>query len=75
MTNPLQHLSVKERRDAFREIGRTAKKDFEEKFPQLLAWFDEFDALYLLSYCCLYFLADFEGIDRQCFFVFCIHTS
>ena len=65
MPNPLQHLSVKERRDAFREIGRTAKKDFKEKFPQLLPWFDEFDALYLLSYCCLYFLADFEGIDRE----------
>lgn len=65
MTNPLQQLSVKERRDAFRAIGRTAKKDFEEKFPQLLAWFDEFDALYLLSYCCLYFLADFEGVDRE----------
>lgn len=65
MTNPLQQISVDERRVAFRDIGRTAKKEFEEKYPQLLNWFDEFDALYLLSYCCLYFLADAEGIDRE----------
>lgn len=65
MANPLADLSVAERRDAFRTMGKDAKQKFEETFPQLLAWFDEFDALYLLSFCSLYFLAEQEGIDRE----------
>ncbi len=63
--NPLTNLSVAERRAALRKIGKGAKKTFEETYPQLLAWFDEFDALYLLSFCSLYFLAEPEGIDRE----------
>ncbi len=64
-TNPLMDLSVAERRDAFRKIGKKAKSTFEETYPQLLAWFDEFDAPYLLSFCSFYFLAEAEGIDRE----------
>lgn len=63
--NPLADLSVAERRDAFRKVGKDAKQKFDRIYPQLLAWFDEFDALYLLSFCSLYFLADLEGIDRE----------
>ena len=63
--NPLADLSVAERRDAFRKVGKDAKQNFDRIYPQLLTWFDEFDALYLLSFCSLYFLAELEGIDRE----------
>ncbi len=63
--NPLADLSVSERRDAFRKIGKDAKQKFDATYPQLLAWFEEFDALYLLAFCSFYFLAEPEGIDRE----------
>lgn len=38
--------SFEERVNVLREIGKKAKKDFEEKYHQLSAWFKDYDALY-----------------------------
>lgn len=63
--SPLAHLSVEERGEVSRGIGRAAKKEFEEIYPQLPAWFEEFDAIYLLSFVTIYFLVERAGIDRE----------
>lgn len=60
-------LSREKRLEIVREIGARAKEKFDLKFPQTLAWFREYDAIYLLSYCAFYLFSQPEGIDLEAF--------
>jgi len=51
--------------NVLRQIGKKAKKDFEEKYHKLFAWFKDYDALYLLSFSLNYFMAYEEGRDEE----------
>lgn len=57
--------SFEERVNVLRKIGKQAKKDFDEKYSHLAAWFRDYDALYLLSYCVYYFTAYEAGLDEE----------
>ena len=60
-------MSREERIELIRSIGAKARKDFDEKYPLIEKWFQEYDSLYLLSYCSRYFVAQIEGIDPEAF--------
>ncbi len=57
--------SFEERVNVIRKIGKQGKKDFEEKYSHLAAWFRDYDALYLLSYCVYYFSTYEAGLDEE----------
>lgn len=57
--------SFEERVNMLRKLGKQAKKDFEEKYHLLSAWFKDYDALYLLSFSLNYFMAYEEGRDEE----------
>jgi hypothetical protein len=46
-------------------ISKKAKEDFKVKYAEANKWFEEFDALYLLSFCALYFSSHVEGTDPE----------
>lgn len=54
-----------ERLKIFREIGKKAQQEFDEKYYSIEKWFEEYDQLYLLSFCSMYFLTSPEGIDPE----------
>lgn len=58
-------MTREQRLEIIRSIGAKAKKDFDEKYPTIEKWFQDYDALYLLSFCGLYFVAQPEGIDPE----------
>lgn len=63
--SPLAQLSTEERRAQMQRIGRESQKVFNETYPKVADWFVEYDAVYLLSFCAVYFLTSFEGVDRE----------
>ncbi len=65
-SNPIPpDMSAKKRLALIRSIGANAKKDFEKKYPKLSKWFEEYDPLYILSFCYLYFCSHPEGTDPE----------
>ena len=60
-----KELSREKRISTIRKAGGKAKKDFDDKYPTIQKWFQEYDAIYLLSYCALYFLSHPEGKDPE----------
>ena len=65
-SNPISpDMSAKKRLALIRSIGANAKKDFEKKYPKLSKWFEEYDPLYILSFCSVYFCSYPEGIDPE----------
>ncbi|MXZ10448.1 MAG: hypothetical protein F4Y79_13530, partial [Gemmatimonadetes bacterium] len=66
LSNPIPpDMSAKKRLALIRSIGANAKKDFEEKYPKLSKWFEEYDPLYILSFCAVYFCSHPEGTDPE----------
>ena len=57
--------SLEERINMLRQIGKIAERDFRTKYAQLTNWFKDYDALYLLSFCLRYFIANEEGRDEE----------
>src|SRR5260221_3933747 len=53
------------RLELLRTIGGKAKEEFAKKYPEIEKWFLEYDAVYLLSFCAIYFLSHPEGIDPE----------
>jgi len=51
--------------DAIRQIGKKAKEDFALKYPALQRWFQDYDSLYILSFCAFYFMSHPEGTDPE----------
>ncbi len=65
-SNPIPpDMSAKKRLALIRSIGANAKKNFEKKYPKLSKWFEEYDPLYILSFCAVYFCSHPEGIDPE----------
>lgn len=58
-------MTWEQRLEVVRSIGIKSKKEFDEKYPTIEKWFKDFDALYLLSFCGVYFVAQPEGIDPE----------
>src|ERR1700687_511106 len=53
------------RLELVRGIGARAQEVFDLKYPQIAAWFREYDAIYLLSFCAFYFVSHPEGTDPE----------
>ncbi|MDD5022485.1 MAG: hypothetical protein PHR82_10225 [Endomicrobiaceae bacterium] len=51
--------------NVMREIGKKAKNDFTVKYPLILKWFGDYDALYLLSFFSFYFMSFQEGAHPE----------
>lgn len=58
-------MSREERLNALREFGKKAEGDLREKYPRIDRYFEEYDALYLLSYASFYWMTHPEGIDLE----------
>src|SRR4051812_12917959 len=56
---------IEERREIIRQLGERAEESFQDTYKTLDNWFEDYDALYLLSYCSVYFLSAPEGIDPE----------
>src|SRR5688572_26067562 len=65
MPDPLGDTPIEERTEIAKEIGVSARKEFESKYPLLVNWFEKYDAPYLLAYCVHYFLAAEQGVDKE----------
>jgi len=53
------------RLEILRGIGRASRTKFDELYPLTVKWVTEFDPVYVLSMCAVYFIASPEGIDRE----------
>ena len=60
-----ESMSEKERTAVMREVGAKAEEEFQRDYFKLGEWFERFDALFLLSYCALYFVSHPEGTDPE----------
>lgn len=60
-----ENLTKAQRLEIIKSVGAKAKKDFDEKYPSIEKWFSEYDALYVLSFCAMYFTSSPEGIDPE----------
>jgi len=65
VTDPFGDAPVEERRRVMREVGAKAKARFQEVYPKIGSWFDEFDSLYILAFSVFYFLTAPEGVDKE----------
>lgn len=60
-----EDLSFDERIKLTEELGNKAKEEFDEKYPKIKNWFEEYDQLYILSYCAMYFVSHPVGVDPE----------
>ena len=58
-------MSKEKRIEIVRSIGEKAEKDFYENYPHIQKWFNDYDAIYILSFCAFYFISMPEGIDLE----------
>ena len=58
-------MSREERVALIQEIARTAEDEFQEKYFSLGEWFERYDPLHLLAYCCSYFVCHPAGVDPE----------
>jgi hypothetical protein len=65
ITNPFGDMPLEVRRSILREASEKGRSAFEAGYPKIAEWFSSYDALYLLSYCAVYFLSSPAGIDRE----------
>jgi hypothetical protein len=64
--NPFpKNIPKGKRLEIIRNIGTKAKEDFDKKYPNIQKWFKDYDPLYILSFCSLYFVSRPEGIDPE----------
>ena len=60
-----ESLSSEERIAEIQDIVKEAENEFHEKYSNLGEWFEQYDALNLLAYCCAYFLCHPAGVDPE----------
>ena len=58
-------ISREERIALIQEIAQTAEDEFQEKYFSLGEWFERYDPLHLLAYCCSYFVCHPAGVDPE----------
>ena len=54
-----------ERITLIQEVAQTAEDDFQRNYFRLGEWFERYDALHLLAYCCTYFVCHPAGVDPE----------
>ena len=52
---------------AINEVGRLANEQFVRDYPKIQKWFEEYDALYILSSCVFYLTSAPEGVDLEAY--------
>ena len=60
-----QSLPSEDRVAFLNTLAEHSEQHFQETYFQLADWFTKYDALYVLSFCCLYFLSHPEGTDPE----------
>ena len=58
-------LSIEQRIDKLRELGKAAETEFQGKYNEIVRWFDNYNQLYILSFSMFYLMLDFEGRDEE----------
>lgn len=58
-------LPLNKRLELVKRLGAHAKDNFNKLYPQISKWFNDYDPLYLLSFCVTYFLSHPEGVDPE----------
>ena len=58
-------MSSEERVAVFQDIVKTAESEFQKEYFSLGDWFERYDALHLLAYCCAYFICHPVGVDPE----------
>ena len=58
-------MSREERIALIQEIVQTAEDEFQQKYFSLGEWFERYDPLHLLAYCCSYFVCHPAGVDPE----------
>ena len=61
----LESLSREKRIAVVQDIVKTAESEFQNGYFSLGEWFERYDALHLLAYCCTYFLCHPVGVDPE----------
>ncbi|MFV0329157.1 MAG: hypothetical protein ACK5KL_04890 [Dysgonomonas sp.] len=66
MENPFpEDISFEARIEVLTEIGKKASSNYELAYKELIEYFNEYDPLYLCSFCAYYFRRQREGIDEE----------
>ncbi len=60
-----ESLSAKERIAVLQDIVKTAESEFQKGYFSLAEWFERYDALHLLAYCCAYFVCHHPDVDPE----------
>ena len=60
-----ESMPREERVALIQEIAQTAEDEFQRNYFSLGEWFERYDALHLLAYCCTYFVSHPAGVDPE----------
>ena len=61
----LESLPREERIAVVQDIVKEAENEFQQRYFNLGEWFERYDALHLLAYCCAYFVCHPAGVDPE----------
>ena len=66
-TSPMlpESMPREERIAIFQDVVRAAEDEFQRNYFSLGEWFEGYDALHLLAYCCYYFECHPAGVDPE----------
>ena len=60
-----ESMPLEERIAILQDVAQAAEDEFQRNYFSLREWFEEYDALHLLAYCCCYFLCHPAGVDPE----------
>ncbi len=64
--NPFpEDIPFEKRLEIIVEVGKQSEIKYKEEYTKLIKYFNEYDPLYLCSFCAYYFSRQVEGIDRE----------
>jgi len=64
--NPFpEDIPFEKRLEVIVEAGKQSEIKYKEEYSKLINYFNEYDPLYLCSFCAYYFVRQEEGIDRE----------
>ena len=57
--------TFEERLETVKQMGQKADEQFPGKYKEIQQWFQRYDQLYLLAFCCYHFLTSDAGYDEE----------
>ena len=60
-----ESMPLEERIAILQDVAQAAEDEFQRNYFSLGEWFEEYDALHLLAYCCYYFVCHPAGVDPE----------